>query len=80
MKYEWLKKTPILDFFGNVSSIELRLKCEDENKESIIGSCTVFSDLDIKSKSEWTQDKIDQFAEDMRAQSKWDELLINNLS
>jgi len=67
-KFTWIDKEPSTNFRNKVKGIDLTLEYSDGDK-SIQTSCsTAFGADDIKPASEWTEEKIDEYAESMRSQ------------
>mgnify|MGYP003150524583 CR=1 FL=1 len=78
-KFTWIDKEPSTNFRNKVKGIDLTLEYSDGDK-SIQTSCsTAFGADDIKPASEWTEEKIDEYAESMRSQLGWDAQLKEDI-
>ena len=79
MTYEWVSKEPETNFRNFVTTMHLSLRYISGDKFVQTSCCTVFSDGDIKPASEWTEEKIDEYAESMRSQLGWDAQLKEDI-
>ena len=77
--FTWIDKEPSTNFRNKVKGIDLTLEYSDGDK-SIQTSCSIaFGADDIKPASEWTEEKIDEYAESMRSQLGWDAQLKEDI-
>ena len=69
MQYEFLVKHLKEDDRGYAASLYLEMQgTNDSNKQALSSVSVCFGGNDYKSKSSWTQEQIDQWAETMRPQ------------
>ena len=77
--FKWVEKEPSTNFRNKVSGIVLTLEYSDGDKSVQTSCSTAFGSNDIKPVSEWTEEKIDEFAESMRSKLGWDAQLKEDI-
>ena len=77
--FTWIDKEPSTNFRNKVQGIDLTLEYSDGGK-SVQASCgTAFGTDDIMTASYWTEEKIDEFAEENRTVLNWDAYLMEEI-
>mgnify|MGYP003657796961 FL=1 len=77
--FTWIDKEPSTNFRNKVKGIDLTLEYSDGDKSTQTSCSTVFGADDIKPSSYWTDEKIDEFAEEKRAILNWDAQLKEDI-
>ena len=77
--FTWIDKEPSTNFRNKVKGVDLTLQYSDGDKSVQTSCSTVFGTDDIKPASYWTEEKIDEFAEEKRIKLDWDAQLKEDI-
>ncbi len=80
MAIEWVEKTPTVNFRNQVVNMTLTASKTLNGKTATIGAGVAFGPSDIKDASYWTDEKIDEFANEQATNAKFEESLDAELA
>jgi hypothetical protein len=80
MAIEWVEKMPTTNFRNQVVSMVLTASKTLNGKTATTGAGVAFGPNDIKDASYWTDEKIDEFANEQAISSKFEESLDAELA
>ena len=77
---KWLAKEPTIGFRGKVTGFHFEVSKERNGKTAVNGCAVILGSDQIYDQSYWTDEKIDEYAEEVFIQQNLDENLEHDLA